>query len=76
MWHMAYQFFLNDYVIIQVEDFPYELEYGIVITSVLKEQEQRYKAGFRCIYLDENEYMWVKGEDLQRQMTEFGVKFL
>lgn len=73
---LAYQFFLNDYAMIQVEDFPYELEYGIVITSVLKEQEQRYKAGFRCIYLDENEYMWVKGEDLQRQMIEFGVKFL
>lgn len=61
---------------VQTEDFPIELESGIVITSVIKEQEQRYEAGFRCIYLDENEYMWVKGEDLQQQMLEKGVLFL
>lgn len=73
---LAYQFFLNDYVIIPLEDFPDELEYGIVITSVMREQEQRYESGFRCIYLDENEYMWVKGKDLQQQMMECGVEFL
>ncbi len=73
---LAYQFFLNDYAMVQTEDFPIELESGIVITSVIKEQEQRYEAGFRCIYLDENEYMWVKGEDLQQQMLEKGVLFL
>lgn len=73
---LAYQFFLNDYVMVQTEDFPIGLESGIVITSVIKEQEQRYAAGFRCIYLDENEYMWVKGEDLQQQMLENGVSFL
>lgn len=73
---LAYQFFLNDYVMIPTEVFPVELEYGIVITSVMKDQEHRYELGFRCIYLDENEYMWVKGEDLQQQMMEYGVKFL
>lgn len=73
---LAYQFFLNEYVMIPTEDFPVELEYGIVITSVMKEQEQRYESGFRCIYLDENEYMWVKGEELQQRMIEYGVSFL
>ncbi|MBD5496303.1 MAG: hypothetical protein HDR11_00860 [Lachnospiraceae bacterium] len=73
---LAYQFFLNEYIMIPSNDFPVELEYGIVITSVMKEQEQRYESGFLCIYLDENEYMWVKGEDLQRQMMEYGVMFL
>lgn len=73
---LAYQFFLNDYVMTQTDDFPDELEYGIVITSVMKEQQQRYESGFRCIYLDNNEYMWIKGRELQLQMKEYGVEFI
>lgn len=73
---LAYQFFLNDFIMIQTDDFPEELEEGIVITSVVKDQEHRYKLGFRCLYLDENEYMWIKGENLQQQMMEYGINFL
>lgn len=73
---LAYQFLLNDYTMVPVEEFPQDLESGIVITTTLNEKEQRYGRGYRCIMLDENEYMWVMGEQLQYQLESCGAEFI
>lgn len=74
-YYYSYQFLLNDYKIVQIDTFPEEFDSGIIITMDMEDQALRYEKGFKCVQMDKYAYMWVKGPELQKQMTEYGVDF-
>lgn len=64
----AYSFMLNDYVIESAENFPLELEEGIVVTN--RFYTKYYGSGFDCYQMDDNEYVWIKGDEISQKITD------
>lgn len=72
---IAWQLLLNDYKMTRITDFPTESD-AIVATNVISQAEKHYSEGYQCLKLDEQVFLWIKGEYLQNSFSQTGFDFL
>lgn len=74
-WHKSYyiyQFMLNRYVIMPQE--PDEtIDEAILFENTEDNIESLQQRGFEYMQLDDNEYVFVKGAELKKQLQEIGI---
>lgn len=68
-----YQFYLNNFKIIKIDDIPIENNYNIIFSDSVKRFENQNINGYSYVKLDENEYLFIKDKELIKQLEKCGI---
>ena len=70
--YMMYQFLLKKYHIVPGLPSMEEAEAIVFSNGLLTNDEELIQSGYRCTQLDENEFVYIKGDKLQETMDHLG----